>query len=106
MLTSLTLAPGTHDVLFDLNYAAGATPRVVAAACAVRNIHAAPHQLTFTATGQTDTTAAVRIQSRLKPTRVTVAGQALPPDAYQAEGDTILLHFANSVEPVSIELEF
>ena len=106
MLTSVTLAPGTHDLLFDLNYAAGAAPRVAAAACAVRNIHATPHQLSFTATGIADTTAAVRIQSRLKPTRVTVAGQTLPPDAYQVEDGTILLHFANSVEPVSIEVRF
>ncbi len=106
VLTSVTLAPGTHDVLFDLDYRAGAVPRVAAAACAVRNIHAAPHRLSFTATGIADTTAAVRIQSRLKPARVTVAGQTLPPDAYQVENGTILLHFANSVEPVSVEVRF
>ncbi|MDR3754059.1 MAG: hypothetical protein P4K78_09435, partial [Terracidiphilus sp.] len=106
VLTSVTLAPGVRDVLFDLNYAAGAAPRIVAAACAVRDIHASPHQLSFTATGITDTTAAVRIQSRLKPTRVTIAGQTLPPSAYQAEDGTILLHFSNSIEQVPIALEF
>ena len=106
VLTSLTLAPGTHDLLFDLNYAPGAAPRVVAAACAIRNIHATPHQLSFTATGIADTTAAVRIQSRLKPTRVTIAGQTLAPGDYQMEDGTILLHFANSVEPVSVEIRF
>jgi hypothetical protein len=104
--TSVTLAPGTRDLLFDLNYAAGAAPRVAAAACAVRNIHATPHQLSFTATGIADTTAAVRIQSRLKPTRVTIAGQTLPPGSYQVQDGTILLHFANSVAPVPIALEF
>jgi hypothetical protein len=106
VLTSVTLAPGFRDVLFDLNYATGAAPRVAAAACAVRNIHATLHQFSFTATGIADTTAAVRIQSRLKPTRVTIAGQTLPPDAYQVENGTILLHFANSVEPVPIEVRF
>jgi hypothetical protein len=106
VLTSVPLAPGTHDVLFDLDYAAGAAPRVAAAACAVRDIHATPHQLSFTATGIADTTAAVRIQSRLKPTRVMIAGQTLSPGDYQAEDGTILLHFANSVAPVSIEIRF
>jgi hypothetical protein len=106
ILTSVTLAPGVRDVLFDLNYAAGAAPRVVAAACAVRSIHATLHQLSFTATGQADTTAAVRIQSRLKPVSVSIAGQALPPSAYQIEDGTIMLHFANSIDPVSIDVEF
>jgi hypothetical protein len=106
VLTSVTLAPGVRDLLFDLNYAAGTAPRVAAAACAIREIHASTHRLTFTATGQADTTAAVRIQSRLKPTRVTIAGQTLPPSAYQAEDGTILLRLANSVEPVAIALEF
>lgn len=106
VLPSVTLAPGVRDLLFDLSYAAGAAPRVAAAACAVRNIHATPHQLSFTATGQIDTTAAVRIQTRRKPVSVSIAGQLLAPGAYQVDGDTILLHFANSVEPVSIEIRF
>jgi hypothetical protein len=106
ILPSVKLTPGVRDVLFDLNYAAGTAPRIVAAACAVRNIHATPHQLSFTATGQIDTTAAVRIQSRLKPTRITIAGQTLAPGDYQEEGGTVLLHFANSVEPVSVEIRF
>lgn len=106
VLTTVTLAPGVHDLLFDLDYAAGPTPRIAAAACAVREIHASPHQLTFTATGQADTTAAVRIQSRLKPTRVTIAGQTQQPGSYQVEDGTILLRFANSVAPVSIEVSF
>jgi hypothetical protein len=106
VLTSVTLAPGVRDVLFDLNYAAGTVPRVAAAACAVRGIHATPHQLSFTATGIAGTTAAIRIQSRLKPRQVTIAGQTLPPAAYQVEDGTILLHFANSVAPVSIEISF
>lgn len=106
VLTSVTIAPGVHELLFDLNYAAGSVPRIAAAACAVRNIHATPHLLTFNATGQLDTMAAVLIQSRLKPTQVTVAGQILPTSSYQVKGGTILLHFANSVAPVSIEVRF
>jgi hypothetical protein len=38
--------------------------------------------------------------------RVTIAGQTLPTSAYQAEDGTILLHFANSVEPISVEIRF
>ncbi len=111
VLTTVTLAPGTRDLLFDLDSADGsaapkATPRVVAAACEVRDVHATLHQLTFTVTGQADTNGVVRVESRLKPTRVTVAGQTLPPDAYQVENGTILMRFANSVEPVPIEVQF
>jgi hypothetical protein len=106
ILPSVTLAPGVRDVLYDLNYAAGSVPRVAAAACAVREIHASPHQLSFTATGIADTTAAIRIQSRLKPAGVSIAGQTLPSSAFQVEDGTILLHFANSVDPVPIELRF
>jgi hypothetical protein len=106
ILPSVTLTPGVRDLLFDLDYAAGTAPRVTAAACAVRNIHATPHQLSFTATGQIDTTAAVRIQSRLKPVSVSIAGHTLPRSAYQVEEGTILLHFANSVAPVSVEIRF
>jgi hypothetical protein len=106
VLTSLTLAPGSRDLLFDLDYAAGSAPRVAAAASAVREIHATPHQLSFTATGIADTTAAVRIQSRLKPVSVSIAGQTLPSSNYQVEDGTILLHFANSVEPVPIDIKF
>ena len=95
-------------MLFDLDYnkSASTTPRVVAAACEVRDPRPAPHQLTFTATGIADTKAVVRIQSRLKPTNVSIAGQTLAPDDYEVDDGTILLHFPNSVDPVSIEVSF
>ena len=106
VLTTVTLVPGTRDLLYDLDSSGGSSPRIVAAACEVRGLHSAPHQLSFTATGQADTNAAIRIQSRLKPTRVSIAGQTLATSDYQVEDGTILLHFANSVEPVPIEVKF
>ncbi len=111
VLTKVALAPGTRDLLFDLDSADGsaahkASPRVVAAACEVRDVHSTLHQLTFTVTGQAVTNGVVRIQSRLRATRVSIAGQNLPPAAYQIDGDTLLLHFANSVDPVPIDVEF
>ena len=106
VLTSLTLAPGTHDLLFDLNYAPGAAPRVVAAACAIRNIHATPHQLNLYRNRHRRYHGRGAHSVAVKPTRVTIAGQTLAPGDYQMEDGTILLHFANSVEPVSVEIRF
>ncbi len=79
VLTTVTLTPGTRDLLFDLDYkrTASAMPRVVAAACQVRDVHATARRLTFAAEGLADTNAVVRIQSRLKPTSVSIAGKIL-----------------------------
>ena len=108
VLTTVTLAPGTRDLLFDLDYdrSASALPRVVAAACQVRDVHTTSHQLTFAAEGIADTNAVIRIQSNRKPISVSIAGQALAPSAYQVDDGTILLRFANSVDPVPIEVSF
>jgi hypothetical protein len=103
---SVTLAPGTRDLLVDLAYNATPLPRVVAASCEVREVRSTPRELTFTATGIADTTAAIRIQARRKPTSVSIAGHALTPGDYAVDRNTILLHFANSVDPVPIDIKY
>jgi hypothetical protein len=79
---------------------------VVAAACAVRGINATQHQLSFTAEGIADTDAVIRVQSPRKPRRVTIGGKELAAGEFTSDGDTILLHFANSVDPVAIEIKY
>jgi len=109
--TSVTLAPGVRTLLYDLHSnldsnGAKAAPRVVAAACAVRGINATQHQLSFTAEGIADTDAVIRVQSPRKPRRVTIGGKELAAGEFTSDGDTILLHFANSVDPVAIEIKY
>jgi hypothetical protein len=108
ILTTVTLTPGTRDLLFDLDYktTASAMPRVVAAACQVRDVHAIARRLTFAAEGIADTNSVLRIQSRVKPTSVSIGGKMLSPYDYKFEDGTILLRFANSVDPVPIEVSF
>jgi hypothetical protein len=104
--SSVTLAPGTRDLLVDLAYNATPTPRVVAAACEVRDVRSTPRELTFTATGIADTTAAIRIEARRKPISVSIAGRALAPGDYAIGDGTLLIHFANSVDPIPIEIKY
>jgi hypothetical protein len=105
--TSVTVGPRVRMLLYDLaSSGAKAGPRVVAAACAVRGIEATPHELSFTAEGIADTDAVIRVQSSSKPKHVTIGGTELAAGETSLDGDTILLHFANSVEPVRIQLEF
>lgn len=104
--SSVTLAPGTRDLLVDLSYNATPAPRVVAAACQVRDVHSTPRELTFTATGIADTTAAIRIQSQRSPTSVSIAGHTLAPADYATDNGSLLLHFANSVDPVPVDIKY
>jgi hypothetical protein len=104
--SSVTLTPGTRDLLVDLDYHATPAPRVVAAACEVRDVRSIPRELTFTATGIADTIAAIRIQARRRPVSVSIAGHALTPGDYAIEDSSILLHFANSIDPVAIDIKY
>jgi len=105
--TSITLTPGTRDVLYDLSYDPEHTgPRIVAAACRISGEQYAGRRLSFKADGIADTNAVVRIQSRRKPVSVSIGGKTLAPADYEVDGDTVLLRFANSVEPVPVELRF
>jgi hypothetical protein len=72
----------------------------------VRDERSAPHKFSFTADGLADTDGVVRIQTRLKPARVSVAGKPLSLSDYKMDGDTLLIRFANSVDPVQIVIDF
>lgn len=110
--TNITLAPGTRDVLYDLDYdglgydAAHIGPRIVAAACRISGEQYAAGKLSFKADGIEQTNAVVRIQSRRKPVSVSIGGKELAAGKYEVDGDTVLLRFANSVEPVEIDVRF
>lgn len=105
--TRVTLTPGTRDVLFDLDAGANqGEPRVVAAACRISDQRSTPRGFSFEADGIADTEAVVRIETRRKPVRISVGGRELGAGEYTVDGDTVLLRFANSVEPVAVEVGF
>ncbi len=105
--TSVTLTPGTRDLLYDLSAGpSDSAPRIVAAACRVSEERSSARLFSFKADGIADTNAVVRIEMRRKPVSVSIGGKLLGAGAYEMDGDTLLLRFANSVEPVEVEVRF
>lgn len=104
--TSVTLAPGTRDVFYDLGYGPQTAPRIVAAACRISGEQYAGSKLSLKADGIADTTAVVRIQSRRKPVSVSMMGNELPPGAWDYEDGTLLLQFNNSVSPIPVVVTY
>jgi hypothetical protein len=105
--TRVKLGPGVREMLYDVN--AGATqaaPKVVVAACRVREEKYVDRKLSFWAEGIEDTNAVVRIATRQKPVKVLVGGKELAVDAWGLENGTVLLRFANSVDPVQVVIVF
>jgi hypothetical protein len=105
--SGVTVAPGTRALLYDLGYDAGHNePRIAAAACRVHNEQFDGHALSFSVDGIADTKGVIRIQTRMKPKAISIGSRALGAGDYEVDGDTVLLHFANSIEPVKIQIEF
>lgn len=114
--TNVTLTPGTRELFYDLDYKPSghesghepgqAGPRIVASACRIDSEQRAPGSFRFTADGIADTNAVVRIETRRRPVSVSVGGKTLAPGDYEVDGDTVLVRFANSVEPEEIVLQF
>jgi hypothetical protein len=50
--------------------------------------------------------AVIRIQGRRKPTSVSIGGRALAPADYVVGDGSILIRFANSVDPIPIEIKY
>jgi hypothetical protein len=99
----VTIAPGDRLLLLDLDYAPSAQPKVVAAACRVRNEQAGNQTLRFEADGIADTNAVVAIATRTEPKEVRVNGKPLQ---YEFQQGILRLRFPNSVDPQSVELSF
>ena len=110
VIPSVTLSPGARALLLDLNAGKTAAPRVVAAACRVRDERAEGKTLTFRAEGIGDTNAVVRIVMRsaasTAPSEILVSGKPAARSQYDYSGGTLRLRFANSAEGVPIEVRW
>lgn len=83
-----------------------ANPRVVAAACRVRDERVEGKTLNFRAEGIGDTNAVVRIAALKAPAAVTIGGQPAEQSQYDFAGGTLRLRFANSVQGIPVEIRF
>lgn len=106
VLDKVTLSSGVRKLLFDLDDASSAKPRVVAAACRIREQIISDKQITLVTNGVADTHGVLRIQTTTKPTRILFNGSQASADQWNMKDGTLLLRFDNSVNALKIEIQF
>ena len=106
VLDEVTLSAGTRKLLFDLDSAHSAEPRVVAAACRILRQNWSANRLTLITEGVTDTHGVLRIQAAAKPASIAFNGSPVPADQWNMKDGTLLLRFENSVNNLKIEIQF
>jgi hypothetical protein len=106
VVETVALAPGGRVLLLDLAAVKTAGPKVVAAACRVRDERVEGRTLRFGASGIGDTNAVVRITARSAPEEVLLAGKPAEKSQYDFSDGTLRLRFPNSVEPIEVEVRF
>lgn len=104
VLTDIAIAPASRMLLLDLNSVKPGDFRVIAAACRVRDEKSYGKELTFRADGIGETNGIVGVASPAAPAQVLVAGKPLESSKYDFSAGLLRLHFANSVDPVTIEV--
>lgn len=106
VLGEVTLSPDKRALLRDLDAPGPDIPRVLAAACRVREERFADNTLSFRADGIAETNAVVRIATGRPPTTILIGNK--PADEGQSDfsGGSLRLHFPNSVDGISIEIRF
>jgi hypothetical protein len=106
IVSDVTVAPGVRMLLLDVNGIRAAAPKVIAAACRVRDEKADGNSLQFQADGIGDTNAAVRIAAPAAPAQVLVGGNPLDASQYDYQAGLLRLRFPNAVEPVQVKVLF
>jgi hypothetical protein len=106
VVNEVPVAAGKRFLLFDLDAGADSKPRVVAAACRVRNEHISGRSLLFQAEGISETEAVVRCEMRSAPEKVLLDGKPAGQTEYDAASQTLLLRFPNAISSVLVEVKF
>lgn len=106
VLTDVAVNPGSRMLLLDLAQSDSTIPKVVAAACRVREQNYKGTSLTFRADGIGSTNGLVRIVSRTPPQKVRIAGVVQDASTYDYSHGTTRIRFQNSVTPVLVEVQF
>lgn len=107
VVTSVTLGPSSRKFLIDLDVSKrDSKPRVIAAACRIRDEQVTTQKLSFKADGIGDTNAVVSIALAKAPKQVLINGKAVAKDQYSYSNGILKLQFANSIEAVPVEVAF
>ena len=106
VLNTVTVAPRSRMLLLDLNSVKSDGPRVVSAACRVRDEKADGKALQFRTDGIGGTNAIVQIAANRTPVEVLVDGKPLDPTKYDYSGGLLRVRFPNSVEPAIVNVRF
>jgi hypothetical protein len=104
--SDISISPGSRMLLLDLDSVRASAPKVVAAACRVRNQIADGETLRFQADGIGDTNSIIAIAARTAPVTVLAGGKPLEPSQYDFASGLVRLRFPNKVEPETIEVTF
>lgn len=98
--------PGARLLLLDLGSVHGTSPRVIAAACRVRNEHMSGKALEFQVDGIADTNSVLAIATHVAPTTVTIGGKPLETSQFDYSQSVLRLRFPNAVEPETVSVTF
>ena len=99
VLGSVTLAPGSRHLLFDLDRARPPGPAVLASACKTLGAEkTSDGAFRFYVEGPDQIAAVLRLSLPAAPTQVSLDGKPLPADAttWDAETKTLLIRFPNA----------
>lgn len=101
-----TVAPGTRMLLLDIDRVTSATPKVIAAACRVRDEKLAGNTLEFRADGIAETNAVIGIAAPTPPAEIRIAGAPVDASQYGYQDGILRLRFSNSAEPILVQVRF
>jgi hypothetical protein len=105
VVNEFTVAPGARVLLVDLDRYPKDHVGVVAAACRVTNEKVTSGSVSFDTIGQAETNAVVSLLLPQAPRRVTLNGQALPPEAFDHQDGVLRVRFANRAEMIRVAIE-
>ncbi len=101
---SIDITPGLRGLFVDLDRFPRGRPRIVAAACRVRDEKVSGGSFRFHAEGIAETPGVVRIILPAAPREVLADGKPVPASDYDWEDGTLRLRFPNTPEGVAIEV--
>jgi hypothetical protein len=100
------LPPDSRKLLVDLSVAErDGKPRILAAACRIKNVTTTDRRLSFHADGIADTAAVVTIFLPKKPEQVRLGGQTMDKEKYHYEDHLLRVEFPNSTDEIQIEID-
>jgi hypothetical protein len=100
------LPPNSRRLLVDLSVAErNGKPRIVAAACRIRDITATKRTLNFRADGIADTMAVVTVFLPKEPSQVRIDGKPIDKKQYRYDDHLLRIEFPNSTDQIPLKID-